>query len=553
MAGSRRRAGAAGRLAAVAGLVTVAAMVHRGGGWTSARPGRLLEIDGIELDAHAAAQLHGGGSGSGKDVAARSSALSMQLSHMGAKDINKLLKNNEHGEIDGIALDSHAMKELRGGGASHHARAAHSAHKHARSASHAQLLVDEGKQDLDSRQWKAAVKLFARAKRIWKREGSAQYHWADSLEHDVLRLHPGAAAGSHTISTARHRAEEGRRPELRRAVNELSSGHAFRSLYGLLRDEHNVQKNVKAAQTGESAAQQAVQEAKRVLAPYRSLDAAPARTQALDQVKKGARTSAELDAAIAMAQKKLERTNKMQLLHQRAQIVKLARQLALAAENKAAQREVRLGNPPADLLRGQPQGAGVGAMAGADVGASPAQLEQVPLQTWSSGAGPRGQKAQWSIQGGKTMAYASDTGAHMPVAEQVHSAYVRQLQASGPGAGKVATMAGGSDAQTPYERFHHRGRFHFNLDQEQPRYPSAAPPFPPLELPQADEKAASQLQMQQKTKGSSKVPVLNINLPHGQVVPPGQYYMDGSLVEDPVGHWDYVGKLVPTSQRESAV
>ena len=46
MAGSRRRAGAAGRLAAVAGLVTVAAMVHRGGGWTSARPGRLLEIDG---------------------------------------------------------------------------------------------------------------------------------------------------------------------------------------------------------------------------------------------------------------------------------------------------------------------------------------------------------------------------------------------------------------------------------------------------------------------------------------------------------------------------
>ena len=82
---------------------------------------------------------------------------------------------------------------------------------------------------------------------------------------------------------------------------------------------------------------------------------------------------------------------------------------------------------------------------------------------------------------------------------------------------------------------------------------AAKPPFPPLELPQADEKAASPLQMQQKTKGSSKVPVLNINLPHGQVVPPGQYYMDGSLVEDPVGHWDYVGKLVPTSQRESAV
>ena len=33
----------------------------------------------------------------------------------------------------------------------------------------------------------------------------------------------------------------------------------------------------------------------------------------------------------------------------------------------------------------------------------------------------------------------------------------------------------------------------------------------------------------------------------------GQYYMDGSLVEDLAGHWDYVGKLVPASARESAV
>ena len=519
-------------------------------------------VDGIPLDARAAAAL-GGGAGRG---AGRSSAISMHLSHLSGKSIDKLLKNNERGEIDGIALDSHAMAALgSGGGAAHAAHASHAAQTSAAATSRAQRLLDEGKQDLDGRQWKAAVRLFARAKRIWRREGNDQYHWASSLEHDVLRLHPGAKpAGSIAAKDSRHSADGGR-SDVSAAVRQLSSGSQFRSLYGLLRD-HRADK---AARRGESVAQKAVAEAKKVIAPYRSLMDAPARTQTLAEVPaKGG--DSRISAVVKAAEEELERKGKMELLHEKAQIVKMARELSRAAATKATRSEVRLGAPPASLLQGQPRAQ---------------QGNNVAAQVWNSNSGPSGMEMKWpvNVAHGQSLASAEPQGeqvrlpmseyvrrqsqemsrrlawpaneAHLPVVEQVHNALMRQVPPAAEAA--VDEQRGGGSAhlyaQTPYERFHRRGRMHFDLDQVQPRYPSAAPPFPPQPAQAAVRPPSSPLEMREAASGGNKVPVVNINLPSGQVVPPGQYYMDGSLVQDLAGHWDYVGKLVPASAGESAV
>jgi hypothetical protein len=512
---------ATGRLAGTGGLLVLvcaalALAPPRGA------PADLLEVDGIALDSHAAAELSGGGLGGQR---AGRSALSMHLSHMNGKSIDKLLKDNEKGEIDGIALDSHAMAELNGGGPAHAAHARHAADRNARASSRAQRLLDEGKQDLDSRQWKAAVRLFARAKRIWRREDNDQYKWADSLEHDVLRLHPGAKpVGTHPMRAVHgERTPEGARPGVRTAVKALSSGHAFRSLYGLLRDRHAMV----AAHHGENVAKKAVEEAKRVIAPYRSLMDVPGRTQALAEVK----SKTKLDSAIASAERELERKGKMELLHEKAKIVKMARDLARAAATKAARSEVRLGAPPTALLQGQPEGARM--------------LAQAPSEQWSSTAGPAGQGQEWSIASGQSLEETQPTlrpmseyverqnnemgrrvafranEQHLPLTEQVHNALMREVPAAAEQAIDEHPSSSSSGA-TPYERFHSRGRFHYDLDQVQPRYPSAAPPFPPQQAQGAESEPSSPLEMREQVSGSSKVPVVNINLPHGQVVPPGQ-------------------------------
>lgn len=548
MEGALRRGGA------FAMVCTVSALLLTLSGGPQAE---LLEVDGISLDAHAAAQLSKGDT-SGTRVG--SSALSMHLSHMNSKSINKLLKNNEKGEIDGISLDSHAMAELSGGVPSDRAPHANHDARKSKASSRAQRLLDEGKQELDSRQWKAAVRLFARAKRIWRRQDNEEYRWADSLEHDVLRLHPGArpvgARSAHTPPAGSGR------PDMRTAVKQLSSGHAFRSLYGLLRDQHAME----AAHHGEGVAKKAVEEAKRVIAPYRSLMDAPARTEALAEVRKDKQS--KLGSALASAERELERKGKMELLHEKARIVKMARQLARAAAAKAARSEVRLGAPPAQLLQGQPVQRAPGT-----------QLAQAPSQEWSSSFGPQGQHQEWTIAPGQSLAEGPTlkpmstyvgrqnremqsrlafpaNEQHLPLTEQVHNALMRQVPAAAENAiGERPSPRGEGAAapSTPYGRFHRRGRLHFDLDQVQPRYPSAAAPFAP-QPPQVTEGGSrSPLKMREQVMGQNKVPVVNINLPHGQVVPPGQYYMDGSLVQDLAGHWDYVGKLVPASPRESAV
>jgi hypothetical protein len=545
-------------------------------------PTQLSEVvvDGIPLDAHAAAELSGGdGKREGNEVIGkrsgmeryreRASAISMHLSHMSSKGIDKLLKDNEKGEVDGIALDSHAMAALGGADSAHAAHVSHAERKSAAAGgSRAQRLLDEGKQDLDGRQWKAAVKLFARAKRIWKREGNANYRWAASLEHDVLRLHPGAkSAWSAVAGDSGHSAGRGR-SDVRAAVRTLSAGTQFRSLYGLLRDH----RAAKAARHGESIAQKAVAEANRVVAPYRSLLDAPARTQTLAEVPAKGGLS-RMNSAVMAAEEELERKGKMELLHEKAKIVQMARELARSAATRAVRSEVRLGLPPAILRAQQPPRQKL--VNGADA------------QTWSSSSGPGGLEMKWpvAVAHGQSLASAAEEGdsqeaegewrppvseyvqrqsremeqrvafpadeEHLPVVEQVHNALMRQVPAAAEAA--VDERQRGLAAATPYERFFSRGRMHFDLDQVQPRYPSYAPPFPPQQVHAAEQPSSSPLEMREEASGKNKVPVVNINLPSGQVVPPGQYYMDGSLVQDLAGHWDYVGKLVPASARESAV
>ena len=488
----------------------------------------LLEVDGIQLDRHAAEELSGAG------AVGKSSAISMHLSHMSGKGINKLLKDNEQGEIDGIALDSHAMAELYGG-ASSHARASHAAAKQSKTSSRAQLLLDEGKQDLDSRHWKLAVQLFGRAKHIWKRAGNNQYHWASSLENDVLRLHPGAKPAGHAAHARRTEGRQSmRRPGVSTAVKELSNGHQFRSLYGLLRDKHAM----KAAHRGETIAQKAVAEARKVVAPYRSIMDAPAHTQTLTQVNG---KSSKLDAAIASAEKELERKGKMELLHEKAKIVQMARELAHAAATRAVRSEVRLGAPPTEMVRSE--------------GEASARSQALAAEESEGGTTRpmseyvRRQNAEMSS---RAMFPANE--AHLPVVEKVNKELMREVPAAAEAAldgHRVQTDAW--HAASPYDRFHKRGRFHYDLDQEQARYPSAAAPFPPKYQQVVAKEPSSPFEMREQVHGHDKVPILNINLPHGQVVPPGQYYMDGSLVQDLAGHWDYVGKLVPASPRESAV
>lgn len=301
--------------------------------------------------------------------------------------------------------------------------------------------------------------------------------------------------------------------DVRKAVKQLSSGHQFRSLYGLLRDQHAMT----AAHKGETMAQKAVAEAAKVISPYRSLMAAPARTQSLSQTK--SKPSSQMDAVILQAEKDLKRKGKMELLHEKATIVKMARELANVAATKSARSEVRLGNPPASLLQGQPEG-------------EPQQLAQAPEQSWSSSTGPAGQQAQWSIMQGQSLsaqepAPEAEVGQvrplseyvrrqsnemhrrlafpaneqHLPIVEKVHNALMRRLPAAAEKAIDAHQAQTSPYDEPPYNRFHARGRFHYDLDQVQPRYPSYAPPFPPQQPQSVEKQPSSPLEMREQVSG----------------------------------------------------
>jgi hypothetical protein len=54
-------------------------------------------------------------------------------------------------------------------------------------------------------------------------------------------------------------------------------------------------------------------------------------------------------------------------------------------------------------------------------------------------------------------------------------------------------------------------------------------------------------QLSQINQNHAPVPVINLNLPPGEKLPPGRYALDGSVVPDAKGQLDFVGNLVPVS------
>lgn len=74
-----------------------------------------------------------------------------------------------------------------------------------------------------------------------------------------------------------------------------------------------------------------------------------------------------------------------------------------------------------------------------------------------------------------------------------------------------------------------------------------------MQTPATTASVAPQEELQQPL-GSGDVPVVNINLPAGQRLAPGQYAMDGDLVPDQgqAGAYDFVGNLVPQQQPGNA-
>ncbi|EKX44989.1 hypothetical protein GUITHDRAFT_152815, partial [Guillardia theta CCMP2712] len=211
----------------------------------------LLELDGIPLDKNALSQLQG------ETLGASGNSLSLVESHLSAKRINKLLQAHESGQIDGIPLDSHAMAKLNGGTSSRLTETEfHRPKRHSKVVSRAQKYLNHGKAALDQGRWKSAVKDFSRAKRIWRSEGNDKYHWAQTLQSDVLRAHPRSNAGSKHSSPSKS-------PAMNKAVREISSGHAFRSLYGLMRERRSSSKSSEGVSSALKAAARGVEQAKR--------------------------------------------------------------------------------------------------------------------------------------------------------------------------------------------------------------------------------------------------------------------------------------------------
>ncbi len=67
------------------------------------------------------------------------------------------------------------------------------------------------------------------------------------------------------------------------------------------------------------------------------------------------------------------------------------------------------------------------------------------------------------------------------------------------------------------------------------------------DIQQLAEKPEYNQELAQKADGNPPVPVINLNLPPGEKLPPGRYALDGSVVPDAAGQLDFVGNLVRVS------
>jgi hypothetical protein len=310
-----------------------------------------MEIDGIQLDANAAAQLGDGADGSGS------------LSAYPPDPTDKMLKQHEADDLDGIALDTHAASVL------HRARIHAMASRKARGnrgrnakGDIAQQLLEKGEQELDSSRYRSAVQDLRKARDMWKKEGRDDWHWAQTLVDDVKRAHPKLAASKPRViaviqgdeaqqtqeappmQAAQNPAPATGQSLIKNAAKELASGAQFRSLYGLARDEEAKRSGTpRWSPPAESAP----------VAPR--LSQSHARTSALSQLP--AQTTQEsgkqsvlnmaLDSAVKEAEKRLIHQNKIALLHEEAAIRRRAAQILQASQNSLQQPQAAASRPTA--------------------------------------------------------------------------------------------------------------------------------------------------------------------------------------------------------------
>jgi hypothetical protein len=336
------------------------------------RPKELLELDGIQLDANAAAQLGEGGDGQGSATAYPSDPT------------DKMLKMHEADDLDGIALDKHAASILHR--ARIHALAGRKVKgNRGRNAKGdpAQQLLQKGEKELDSSRYSSAVRDLRKARDMFKNEGRDDWKWAQTLVDDLKRAHPelgstsdapsgsssdtapkviavirGDAQSAQSAVPAAHaqkKAASTGQGLINKAAKELASGQQFRSLYGLARDEE-------AKRSGTP----------RWSPPAEAATSAPrlsqARTSALSQLSSQQTAAAPqggakqkqsvlkmaLDSAVKDAEQRLIHQNKIALLHEEAAIRRSAAQILQSSNQNGKAASSRTSTSTATTMAAAP-------------------------------------------------------------------------------------------------------------------------------------------------------------------------------------------------------
>jgi hypothetical protein len=318
------------------------------------RPKELLELDGITLDANAAAQLGEGGDGQGSATAYPSDPT------------DKMLKMHEADDLDGIALDKHAASILHR--AHIHALAGRKAKgsrgRNAKGGDPSQQVLEKGEKELDGGRYSSAVRDLRKARDMFKNEGRDDWHWAQTLVDDVKRAHPELASTSGTSTgsdsspkvlavirgDAQASQSESQVPAayaaqkkapaagqgllINKAAKELASGQQFRSLYGLARDEEAKRTGTPRWAPPADAATSAPQLSQ---ARTSSLSQLPSQKAAQGSDKQQSVLKMALDSAVKSAEQRLVHQNKIALLHEEAAIRRRAAQIfQSSSQNKAA-------------------------------------------------------------------------------------------------------------------------------------------------------------------------------------------------------------------------
>jgi hypothetical protein len=426
--------------------------------YSEERYSSLLEVDGIPLDSNAAAVLGGKQS---------------RRTYGSADPSDKMLHEQEAGELDGVALDKNAESLLTEHPTLH--LKTFSAIPTAKQVMRkrtgvnlpAQGYLERGEADLSAGRYGSAIRLLKKARRLWKGQHSGNSHFAQTLIYDIEKAHPTAEHSRHMGPTSanfmRASSNRGRITEgMRLAAKTLSTGKEFRSLYGLMRDQHHGNRGSGEFQLARPSQPKT---------DFPRSKSKSARTTLLTQRKQNSHSDRLVEFIhdeLSTAEKKLVQHNKVALLHEKDEILKDL--------SGATKRQHSKGHSDA----------------------SSGPLVTAPVLSWPSNQIPSSLKIAWSprMQLPEEPAGLSSTQAQPP-----QYAYPQQQQARS-------------------------GQYNSQQLAEKPDYNQ---------------------ELAQKADKNPPVPVINLNLPPGEKLPPGRYALDGSVVPDTAGQLDFVGNLVRVS------